>query len=121
MFKITMLAVAATVVAVPAFAQEGKMALGEGDVVFVSPDGIVHKSNTKISEADHKTFLSKGANEISRGTVLYKHGGSSPTLVASVPTSASGNRDILVRPTVVDSCCGPTEFRPSTPSVGTSD
>ena len=75
MFKITMLAVAATVVAVPAFAQEGKMALGEGEVVVVSPDGTVHKSNTKISEADHETFLSKGANEISRGTVLYKHGG----------------------------------------------
>jgi hypothetical protein len=74
MLKITMLAVVATVIAAPAFAQEG-MALGEGDAVFISPDGTVYKSNTKVSDNEHETALAKGAHEISPGTVRYNHGG----------------------------------------------
>jgi hypothetical protein len=74
MFKITMLAVAATILAAPAFAQEGKMALGEGDAVFIGADGTMQKSTTKVSDIDDEAALAKGANELSRGTVLYRHG-----------------------------------------------
>jgi hypothetical protein len=75
MSKIMILAVAATILAAPTFAQEGRMALGEGDAVFISPDGTMQRSNTKVSDIDHETALAKGANELSRGTVLYRHGG----------------------------------------------
>src|SRR5689334_10352973 len=73
MFKIAMLATAAVIVAAPVFAQGSKIALGEGEAVMISPDGTVHKSNTKVSGAKHEAALAKGANEISRGTVFYRH------------------------------------------------
>ena len=76
MLKITMLATATALVVAPVCAQESKMTLGEGEAVLVSPDGTVHKSNTtEVSDAEHRAALAKGANEISRGTVFYRHGG----------------------------------------------
>jgi hypothetical protein len=74
MFKITMLATAAAFVVAPVFAQESKMTLGEGEAVLISPDGTMHKSNTRVSDAKHEAAVAKGANEISRGTVFYRHG-----------------------------------------------
>jgi hypothetical protein len=75
MFKITLLATAAVLAVTPVLAQEGRMALGEGDAVMVSPDGTMYRSNVKISDARHNAALAKGANEISGGTVFYRHGG----------------------------------------------
>jgi hypothetical protein len=46
MLKTIMLAAAAVVIAAPVLAQESKMILGEGESVFISPDGTLHKSNT---------------------------------------------------------------------------
>jgi len=75
MFKVMMLATAAAMVGLPVLAQEGKMTLGEGEAVMISPDGTMHKSNTKISDANHDAAVAKGANEVSRGTVFYRRGG----------------------------------------------
>jgi hypothetical protein len=35
----------------------------------------VHKSHTKVSTANHEAALAKGAKEVSRGAVIYKHEG----------------------------------------------
>jgi hypothetical protein len=75
MFKITMLAIAAAAVVAPVFAQEGTMTLGEGEALLISPNGNVHKSSTKVSDTKHESALARGAKEISRGTVFYRHGG----------------------------------------------
>jgi hypothetical protein len=72
---VAMLAAAAAVVAAPVFAQEGRTTFAEGEAVFISPDGTMYKSNTKVSAPEHEAALAKGANEISRGTVLYRRGG----------------------------------------------
>jgi hypothetical protein len=75
MFKIMLFATAAALAVTPVLAQEGRMALGEGDAVMISPDGAVHRSNVKVTGAKHDAAVAKGASEISGGTVLYKHGG----------------------------------------------
>ena len=75
MRKVTLLATATALVVAPAFAQESKMPLGEGEAVLVGPDGTMHKSNTTISEAHHRAALAKGAHEISNGTAFYRYGG----------------------------------------------
>jgi hypothetical protein len=76
MSKLTMLALAAAVVVAPAvFAEESAMPLGEGDAILISPDGTLHKSNTKVSAAQHEAALARGATEVSRGTMFYKHEG----------------------------------------------
>jgi hypothetical protein len=75
MFKITLLATAAALAATPVLAQEGRMVLGEGDAVLISPDGAMYRSNVKMSDARHTAALAKGANEISGGTVFYRHAG----------------------------------------------
>ena len=75
MFKIMLFATAAALAVTPVL--EGRMALGEGDAVMISPDGAVHRSNVKVTGAKHDAAVAKGASEISGGTVLYKHGGNS--------------------------------------------
>jgi hypothetical protein len=70
-----MLAAAAVLIAVPVLAQESTMTLGEGESVFISPDGTLHKSNTNVSDANHETALAKGANEFSHGAMFYRHAG----------------------------------------------
>jgi hypothetical protein len=75
MFKITLFATAAVLVVTPVLAQEGRMALGEGEAVLISPDGAMHHSNVKVSDARHQAAVAKGASERSGGTVLYRHGG----------------------------------------------
>ena len=73
--KVTLLAAATALVVSPVFAQESKMTLGDGEAVLVGPDGAMHKSNTKISDAQHKAALAKGAKENSNGTAFYRYGG----------------------------------------------
>lgn len=75
MFKIILFASAAAFAVTPVLAQEGRVALGEGEAVLISPDGAMHRSNVKVSDAKHEVALAKGASEVSGGTVLYRHGG----------------------------------------------
>ena len=75
MFKIMLFATAAALAGTPVLAQEGRVALGEGEAVLISPDGAMHRSNVKVSDAKHEAALAKGASEVSGGTVLYRHGG----------------------------------------------
>ena len=76
MNRITLLAIAVTGAIAPAvFAEEGTPPLGEGEAILVRPNGTVHKSNTKVSDASHEAALAKGANDISLGALIYKHEG----------------------------------------------
>jgi hypothetical protein len=54
MFKITLFATAAVLVITPVLAQEGRMALGEGEAVLISPDGAMYRSNVKVSDVGTK-------------------------------------------------------------------
>ncbi len=75
MFKITLFATAAVLVVTPVLAQQGRMGLGEGEAVLISPDGAIYRSNVQVSEARHAAAVAKGASEVSGATVLYRHGG----------------------------------------------
>jgi hypothetical protein len=76
MNKIAMFAIAgAVVVALPVFAEESAMTLGEGEAIMISPNGTMHKSNSKVSAAKHDAAVAQGAEEVSRGTVFYMHEG----------------------------------------------
>lgn len=48
--------------------------IGEGEAIMVNGAN-VHKSNSKVTAAQHSAAMSKGAKEISPGTVIYKQGG----------------------------------------------
>ena len=76
MNRITLLAIAITgAIASAVFAEESTLPLGDGKAILISPNGTVHKSNTKVSTANHEAALAKGAKEISLGTLIYKHEG----------------------------------------------
>jgi hypothetical protein len=76
MNKMTIVAIAvAVVVASPVLAEESPTALGEGEAIMISPSGTVHKSDSKISGTKHDAAVAQGAEEVSRGTVFYKHEG----------------------------------------------
>jgi hypothetical protein len=50
--------------------------LGEGEAVMIGPKGQhVHKSNVKITAAQHEAAMKKGAREIKPGAVIYHHNG----------------------------------------------
>jgi len=50
--------------------------LGDGEAVMIGPKGQrLHKSNVKITAAQHEAALKKGAKEIKPGAVIYKQGG----------------------------------------------
>ena len=50
--------------------------VGEGEAVMIGPKGQrLHKSNVKITTAQHEAALKKGAKEVKPGTVIYKQGG----------------------------------------------
>jgi hypothetical protein len=50
--------------------------VGEGEAFMIGPKGErIHKSNTKISAAQHEAAMKKGAREIKPGAVIYKQGG----------------------------------------------
>jgi hypothetical protein len=48
--------------------------IGEGEAIMVNGAN-VHKSNSPVTAAQHTAAVSKGAKEISGGTVIYKQGG----------------------------------------------
>ena len=77
MNKITIVATGAiaVVVASPILAQQPPMNLDEGEAILISPKGTVHKSNTKVSATKHQGAVAKGAKEVTRGTVFYRHAG----------------------------------------------
>ena len=50
--------------------------LGEGEAVMIGPKGQhLHKSNVKVTAAQHEAAMKKGAREIKPGAVIYHHGG----------------------------------------------
>jgi hypothetical protein len=48
--------------------------MGEGDAIYVHPKG-VHKSNVKVTSAQHEAAMKKGAREIKPGAVIYHQNG----------------------------------------------
>jgi hypothetical protein len=76
MIRITPLAIAVMgVVGSAVFAEGSALPFGDDEAIMVSPNGTVHKTNTRISNANHEVALAKGAREISRGTLIYRHQG----------------------------------------------
>ena len=64
--------------------------MGEGEAIYVHPKG-VHKSNVKVSAAQHEAAMKKGAREVKPGTVLYKQGGKLYMMEDSANEKASQN------------------------------
>jgi hypothetical protein len=51
--------------------------MGEGEAVMIGPKGQrLHKSNVKVSAAQHEAAMKKGAREVKAGTVIYKQASS---------------------------------------------
>ena len=50
-------------------------AMGESEAIIVHPQGVVHKSKTKVSAAEHEAAMKNGAREVTSGMVLYRRGG----------------------------------------------
>jgi 2-methylaconitate cis-trans-isomerase PrpF len=65
--------------------------IGEGEAIMLHPKGTVHKSNTKITAAQHEAALKRGAREIKPGTVIYRQGGSLYMLEDNANERASQN------------------------------
>jgi hypothetical protein len=73
--------------------------VGEGEAVMIGPKGQrLHKSNVKISTAQHEAAMKKGAREIKPGAVIYKQGGKLYMLEDNANEKASqqfqGNFDV---------------------------
>ena len=73
--------------------------VGDGDALMIGPKGQrLHKSNVKITAAQHEAALKKGAKEIKPGTVIYKQGGKLYMLEDNANEKASqsfqGNFDV---------------------------
>jgi uncharacterized protein YdeI (BOF family) len=50
--------------------------MGEGEAVMIGPKGQrLHKSNVKVTAAQHEAAMKKGAREVKPGAVIYKQGG----------------------------------------------
>jgi hypothetical protein len=71
--------------------------MGEGEAVLVHPKG-VHKSNVKVTSAQHEAAVKKGAREIKPGAVIYHQNGKLYMLEDSANEKASqsfqGNFDV---------------------------
>jgi hypothetical protein len=74
MSRVIMYAAVAAMLVGPLFAQESKMNLGEGDSILIRPDGSVYKLATQLSAANHDSAIARGAEELSRDLMLYRHG-----------------------------------------------
>ena len=66
---------------------------------MIGPKGQhLHKSNVKITGAQHEAAMKKGAKEIKAGTVIYKQGGKLDMLEDNANEKASqsfqGNFDV---------------------------
>ena len=64
--------------------------MGEGEAIMVNGAN-VHKSNSPVTAAQHSAAVSKGAKEISGGTVIYKQGGKLYMLQDNANERASQN------------------------------
>jgi phosphosulfolactate phosphohydrolase-like enzyme len=64
--------------------------IGEGEAIMVNGAN-VHKSNSPVTAAQHSAAVSKGAKEISGGTVIYKQGGKLYMLQDNANERASQN------------------------------
>ena len=65
--------------------------LGEGEAVMIGPKGQrLHKSNVKVTAAQHEAAMKKGAKEIKPG-VIYKQGGKLYMLEDNANEAASQN------------------------------
>jgi hypothetical protein len=50
--------------------------MGEGEAFMIGPKGErLHKSNVKVTAAQHEAAVKKGAREVKAGAVIYKQGG----------------------------------------------
>ena len=65
-------------------------AMGEGAAFYVHPKG-VHKSNVKVTAAQHEAAMKKGAREIKPGAVIYHQNGKLYMLEDSANEKASSN------------------------------
>jgi len=65
-------------------------AMGEGAAIYVHPKG-VHKSNVKVTAAQHEAAMKKGAREIKPGAVIYHQNGKLYMLEDSANEKASSN------------------------------
>jgi hypothetical protein len=65
--------------------------LEEGEAIYVGKNGVVHKSNTKVSVAKHQAALARGATELSRPTVIYHQGGRMYMYGPGADTNAAEN------------------------------
>ena len=73
--------------------------MGEGEALMIGPKGQrLHKSNVKITAAQHEAAMKKGAREIKPGAVIYHHGGKIYMLEDNANEKASqgfqGNFDV---------------------------
>ena len=62
--------------------------MGEGEAIHVHPKG-VHKSNVKVTSAQHEAAMKKGAREIKPGAVIYHQNGKLYMLEDSANEKAS--------------------------------
>jgi hypothetical protein len=62
--------------------------MGEGEAIYVHPKG-VHKSNVKVTSAQHEAAMKKGAREIKSGAVIYHQNGKLYMLEDSANEKAS--------------------------------
>ena len=62
--------------------------MGEGEAIYVHPKG-VHKSNVKVTSAQHEAAMKKGAREIEPGAVIYHQNGKLYMLEDSANEKAS--------------------------------
>ena len=65
--------------------------MGEGEAIMLHPKGGVHKSNVKVTAAQHEAAMKKGAREIKPGAVIYKQGGKLYMMEDSANEKASQN------------------------------
>jgi hypothetical protein len=64
--------------------------MGDGEAVMIGPKGQrLHKSNVKITSAQHEAAMKKGAREVKPGAVIYKQGGKLYMLEDSANEKAS--------------------------------
>src|SRR5919108_2452601 len=64
--------------------------ISEGEAIMVNGAN-VHKSNSKVTAAQHSAAVAKGAKEIPGGTVIYKQGGKLYMLQDNANENASQN------------------------------
>ena len=64
--------------------------MGEGEAIYVHPKG-VHKSNVKVTSAQHEAAMKKGARELKAGSVIYRQGGKTYLMEDSANEKASSH------------------------------